>query len=152
MRRLLCASSLLSLVCAAPALAAPSAAAALPLAAAPDIPRGQLTDAVKPSAYRLDLTVDPNLERFSGKVEIDAVLKASSTFVDLHGRDLAIKRAVAIAAGKAYPGTWAQIDPTGVARLTFAEPLPAGPVTFAFEYDAAFQSGPAKHVSGQGGG
>lgn len=143
MRRLLCASSLLSLVCAAPALAAPAVAPlALPVPAA-EIPRGQLTDAVKPSAYRLDLTVDPDQERFAGKVEIDAVLKAPSAFVDLHGRDLAMKRAVATAGGKTYPGTWAQVDPTGVARLTFAEQLPAGPVTFAFDYDAAFQSGPA---------
>ncbi|MBS0477655.1 MAG: M1 family metallopeptidase, partial [Proteobacteria bacterium] len=141
MRNLLLATSLFSLVCGAPALAEAPSIAPAPVLSAP--PKGPLTDAVKPSAYRLDLTVNPDNERFSGKVEIDAMLKASSTFVDLHGRDLGIKKAVATAAGKTYVGTWTQVDPTGVARLTFAEPLPAGPVTFAFDYDAAFESGPA---------
>lgn len=142
MRRLLLATSLFSLVCAAPALAQSSAMQA-PATTQPAAPKGQLGDAVRPSAYRLDLTVNPDNERFSGKVEIDATLKEPSSFVDLHGRDLNVTRAVATAGGKSYAGTWSQVDPTGVVRLTFAEPLPAGPVTFAFDYDAAFQSGPA---------
>ncbi len=141
MRRLLVASSLLTLACAAPALA--QTPAAQPDAAAPAVPRGQLTDAVKPVAYRLDLTINPDVERFSGKVEIDTELKAASTYVDLHGRGLTVKQAVAKAGGKTYAGTWADVDSTGVSRLTFAQPLPAGPVTFAFDYDAPFNSNPA---------
>ncbi|MFC0590073.1 M1 family metallopeptidase [Novosphingobium aquiterrae] len=140
MRRLLLASSLISLVCAAPALAQAPVGAAATL---PDVPKGQLTDAVRPSAYRLDLTVNPDKDRFSGKVEIDAVLKASSSYVDLHGRDLNITRAVATVGGRTYVGTWRDVDPSGVVRLSFAETLPAGAVTFAFDYDAAFQSSPA---------
>ncbi|MFM5884304.1 MAG: M1 family metallopeptidase [Novosphingobium sp.] len=141
MRRLLLATSLIPLACAVPALAETPVVPAV--AALPDVPRGQLSDAVKPSAYRLDLTVDPDKDRFSGTAEIDAVLGAASAFVDLHGRDLNVTKAVAIAGGKTYPGTWREADPSGVARLTFAEPLPAGPVTFAFAWDAAFQSGPS---------
>lgn len=144
MRRLLVATSLITLACATPALAQDAApAVAAPAVAAPTVPKGKLTDAVKPVTYRLDLTVNPDNERFNGTVEIDAVLKAPSTFVDLHGRDLGMKKAVATAGGKTFTGTWAQVDPTGVARLTFAEPLPAGPVTFAFDYDAPFNTGPA---------
>ena len=146
MRRLALASSLIALACATPALAeAPAATApvATTAAAPASFPKGQLTDAVKPLAYRLDLTVDPDLERFSGKVEIDATLKTASTTIDLHGRDLAMKKAVVMAGGKTLTGTWAQLDPTGVARLTFAEPVPAGRVTLAFEYDAPFNTGPA---------
>ena len=131
----LASASLLAL--SAPALAQP----ALPSAVA--FPEGRLDDTVRPAAYRLDLTVDPAQARFSGKVEIDAVLKTPSAAVFIHGRDLAMHRAVATVAGKAYPGTWKQLDETGVAQLTFAQPLPAGPVTFAFEYDAAFGDGPA---------
>ena len=133
-------ASTLSLAIAAPALSAESRAT--PADSAP-VPQGQLSDAAAPKTYRLDLTVDPAKERFSGHVEIDATLKAASTFVDLHGRDLKMAKAVATAGGKTYVGRWFELDPTGVARLVFDEPLPAGPVTFAFDYDAEFNQGPA---------
>lgn len=129
------AAALLLLTCATPALAQP--------AAAPAYPQGQLTEAVQPQDYRLDLTVDPARDRFSGRVEIDALIKAPATTIHLHGRDLAMRRAVAKVRGREIVGAWSQLDPTGVASLTFAQPLPAGPVTFAFEYDAPFQDGPA---------
>ncbi len=141
MRVLLAATSLLSLALANPALGQPTAAP-VPIVL-PPVPQGKLTGAVKPAAYRLDLTVDPAKERFSGKVEIDVAILVPTRFVDLHGRDLAVKSATVTAGGKSYAGTWSQVDPSGVARLTFAEPLPAGPATFAFDYDAAFQSGPS---------
>ncbi|MEO5587835.1 MAG: M1 family metallopeptidase [Novosphingobium sp.] len=136
MRALLLATTVLSLACGTPALAQP---AAPPVA----YPEGRLDDAVTPSAYRLDLTVDPAQARFSGKVEIDAVLKAPAASLFIHGRDLAMRTAVATVAGKTYPATWKQLDDTGVAQLTFAQPLPAGRATFAFEYDASFGDGPA---------
>src|ERR1700712_2695590 len=127
MRALLLASTVLSLALGAPVSAQPA------IAQAPvTFPEGRLDNAVRPSAYRLDLTVDPAQARFSGKVEIDAVLKAPSAALFIHGRDLAMHRAVATVAGKAYPGNWKQLDDTGVVRLTFAQPLPAGAVTFAF--------------------
>ena len=137
MRALLLATTVLSLAFGAPALAQP----APPPAAT--FPEGRLSDAVKPSAYRLDFTVDPAPERFSGRTEIDAVLKAPSAALFIHGRDLAMKRAVAVVGGKTYPGTWKQLDETGVAQLTFAEALPAGKITLAFDYDATFGNGPA---------
>jgi len=145
MRSLLLAASALSLACSAPALAeAPQADPAASAAAAlAPVPPGKLSDAVHPLTYRLDLTVDPAQERFSGHVEIDATLKAASTFVDLHGRDLKMAKAVATVGGKSYVGRWFELDPTGVARLVFDAPLPAGPVTFSFDYDAEFAQGPA---------
>jgi aminopeptidase N len=121
---------------------APAQVAATP-SNIPAFPQGQLSDAVQPQDYRLDLTIDPAKERFSGKVEIDALLKAPSAAVFLHGRDFAMHRAVARVGGKEYVGTWRQLDATGVAALTFDQPLPAGPVVFAFDYDAPFQDGPA---------
>ena len=110
---------------------------------APPMPEGKLADAVVPSAYRLDLTIDPATPRFSGHVEIDAVVKSPSRFVYLHGRDLVVGRAVARVAGRDLVGKWQQVDPSGVALLSFDQPLPIGPVTFAFDYDAAFADGPA---------
>lgn len=120
---------------------APQALAQAP--AAPSYPQGQLTDAVQPQDYRLDLTIDPGKERFSGRVEIDALVKAPVATIYLHGRDLGMRRAVARVRGREIVGTWSQLDPTGVASLTFPRPLPSGPITFAFDYDAPFQDGPA---------
>lgn len=144
MRPLLIAASLFTLALAGQTPAQPPAgdgarAAAAALAA---VPQGRLSGAVLPLAYRLDLKVDPARDRFSGHVEIDAALTKASNFIDLHGRDLAVHRAVATVGGKTYAGRWFELDSTGVARLVFDQPLPAGPVRLTFDYDAAFQSGP----------
>ncbi len=124
----------------AAAQTAPTNSAPAPAVA---VPTGQLTQAARPTAYRLDLTVDPAAERFSGHVEIDAVLKAAGSTLDLHARDLVMRRITATAGGKTVAATWQDMDPSGVGRLTFVEPVPAGPVTLAFDYDARFNSGPA---------
>jgi aminopeptidase N len=113
------------------------------LVAAPVVPKGELSDAVRPVAYRLDLTLDPARPDFSGRVEIDAVLARPSRTVILHGHDLDMHRATARFAGRTLAGTWRQADPTGVVVLTFPEDLPAGAVTFAFDYAAKFNDGPA---------
>ncbi len=89
------------------------------------------------------MTLDPAQQRFSGKVEIDARLARPSDVVFLHGRNLAIHRAVALIGGKAIAGEWHQADPTGVASLRFPAPLPAGPVSFALDYDAAYSDSPS---------
>lgn len=144
MRKTLLVASLLGL--AAPAHAdtahADSGPPADVMALAP-VPYGQLTEAAKPTAYRLDLTIDPAKERFSGHVEIDATLAASSRFVDLHGRNLAMHRVLARVGRKYVTGSWSQLEETGVARLTFPEALPAGPVTLLFDYDAPFNDSPS---------
>ncbi len=150
MRALLFAASTLSLALAGPALGAPANPAApagdltpAAVAALAPLPAGRLTDAATPAAYWLDLTVDPARERFAGHVEIEAQLKTAASFIDLHGRDLAVSKVVAVLGDRTVAGHWTQLDPTGVARVTFGEALPAGPVRLAFDYEAGFQSGPA---------
>jgi hypothetical protein len=133
MRTLLLAASVLTLALttAVPATVAnPDGATKAALALAP-VPPGRLTDAARPLYYRIDLSVNPDLERFSGKVEIDIVLKRSSTFIDLHGRDLKMASAVAVVGGKRLPARYYELDESGVARLVFDSALPAGPVTLA---------------------
>lgn len=137
----LLASTLLAVTAVTPAAHAAPAATAAPAQAASAVPAGRLPDTAVPVAYRLDLTVDPAKERFSGRVEIDAELKQASDRIFLHGRDLAVHSAVAKAGGKTFAGTWAQPDPTGTGVLTFKQQLPAGPVTLVFEYDAPFTTG-----------
>jgi hypothetical protein len=106
-------------------------------------PRGRLPDLATPTAYRLDLKVVPDQPRFSGHVEIDVALKQTASKIYLHGRDLTVEKAVAKVGGKSVVATWTQVDPTGVVRLDFAEALPAGTVTLAFDYDAPFGDSPS---------
>jgi aminopeptidase N len=145
MRTLLLAASVLTLAltAAVPATTAnPDGATQAALALGP-VPPGRLTDAARPLYYRIDLTVNPDQERFSGKVEIDTVLKRSSNFIDLHGRDLKMASAVAVVNGRRLPARYYELDESGVARLVFDSALPAGPVTLVFDYDAAFGNSPA---------
>ena len=107
------------------------------------MPQGKLAGTVVPLAYRLDLTVDPDKARFSGHVEIDATLNTLSRYVWMHGRGLKVASVTAKAGGKVLTGSFAQTDATGVALLTFTEALPAGPVTFTFDYEAGFNDSPA---------
>ena len=125
----------------APSPAAPPAAStpAKPsFVADPAAPKGKLSDAARPTAYRLAFTIDPDQPRFAGHDEIDAVVKVPTRKLYLHGRDLSVSSVVAKAGGRTIAATYTQVDPTGVVRLDFASPLPAGPVTLIFDYDGAF--------------
>ncbi|WP_253716812.1 M1 family metallopeptidase [Sphingomonas sp. AP4-R1] len=125
------------------AIAAAEAPAATAIVADADAPKGKLPDQARPTSYRLDLTILPDQPRFSGHVEIDALVKAETQHLYLHGRDLKMGLATAIVGGRTIPAKWVQVDQTGTARLDFASPLPAGKVTLAFDYDAPFGESPS---------
>lgn len=101
-------------------------------------PQGRLGNVVRPSAYRLDLTIDPSSPRFAGQVEIDVVLAAANNQIFLHGLDLSVSRVVAHVQGREIVGTWSQLDAQGAARIDFAEALPAEQATLVLTYDAPF--------------
>ena len=107
------------------------------------LPLGQLGTNVWPRAYRLDLTVDPAAPEFAGQVQIDVDLTVATETVYLHGRDLVVSAVRAAYGARLVEGRWEQMDATGVARVAFAEPLPAGRVTLIFDYSARFADGPA---------
>jgi hypothetical protein len=109
----------------------------------PAAPKGKLPDAARPTAYRLDFTILPDQARFSGHTEIDVTLKTGGKKLYMHGRNLHVTKVVARVGGRAIPASWTQVDPTGVVRLDFANPLPAGAVTLSFDYDAPFGDSPA---------
>ncbi len=118
--------------------------AATPALAQSAPPVGILPDTVTPTAYRLSFTVDPRQPRFSGHTEIDIQLNAPAKSIYLHGRDLTVTHAHAHAltnGGGHDAATYAEVLPTGVARLTFASPLAAGRHTLVLDYTAAFQDG-----------
>jgi aminopeptidase N len=114
------------------------------LAAAPaPVPQGILPTTVVPTAYRLDLTVLPDQPRFSGHAEIDVTLKAATSSLYLHGRNLKVTTALARVGAAKTAATYTQVDQQGVARVDFAKPIPAGRVTLMFDYDAPFGSSPS---------
>jgi aminopeptidase N len=110
------------------------------LAASPP-PTGRLPDTIKPTAYRLELTIDPTKARFGGHTEIDAVLAVPTRSVFLHGRSLQVSQARVTAGGTTLLAQYTEVDDSGVARLDLPRDLPAGPVTLKFDYSAAFRTG-----------
>ncbi|MEO7687728.1 MAG: M1 family metallopeptidase, partial [Sphingomonas sp.] len=137
MRAIFAATCLSLLSTTAFAQAAPPPAPAA-IVADSTAPKGKLPDAAKPIAYRLDFTILPDQPRFSGHDEIDIRVKAATRSLYMHGRNLAVSKAIAKVGGRSIAATWTQVDPTGVVRLDFAEALPAGAATLVFDYDGAF--------------
>ncbi|WP_085810936.1 M1 family metallopeptidase [Sphingomonas sp. TZW2008] len=107
------------------------------IVADPAAPKGRLSDAAMPKAYRLDFTIQPAKTGFSGRGEIDVALKAATRRLYLHGRDLAVKASARVG-GRMIPATFTQVDKTGTARLDFAQELPAGAVTLVFDWTGSF--------------
>ena len=132
------------LALAATALAAP--------AFAQEVPVGRLPDTVTPTAYRIDLKVDPAQADYSGHVEIDAEMKAAGSTVFLHGLGLKVARAEVVAGGKVYPAKYSEVDPSGVARLDISGAVPAGKVSFRFDYSTGFREGAEGLFRAQVGG
>lgn len=109
----------------------------------PDAPRGKLPDIARPTAYRIDLTVLPDLPTFTGRDEIDLIVNAPTKRLYMHGKDLKVASAVARVGGREIPARWTDVDASGVVRLDFASDLPAGPVTLAFSYEGRFRDSPS---------
>jgi aminopeptidase N len=103
-------------------------------------PLGRLPDTITPSAYRLDLTVDPKAASFSGHVEIDVVLAQPSSSIFLHGNGLKVSKARVSSGDKSYSAHYTQVDSSGVARLDLPRPLPAGKLTLHFDYTSKYRT------------
>jgi aminopeptidase N len=110
-------------------------------ASPPAAPLGQLQGTLKPTAYRLELIVDPAATEFKGHTEIDAVLAQPARTLFLHGNQLHVSKVLVTAAGHAVEAHYTQVDDSGVARLDLPADLPAGKVTLTFDYTAGFRTG-----------
>ncbi len=112
------------------------------LAAGEAPPQGQLGQAVRPLAYRLDLTVLPEQTEFSGVAEIDVEITARTSRIWLHGNGLTVASAELVtASGTRLPASYAQVADTGVASLDFAVSVPAGRGTLRIRYRAPYRIG-----------
>jgi alanyl aminopeptidase len=134
--------SLCSLVLAACGAPSNDSAASGDAKAPDDWPRGQLSGDVIPRGYRLQLTIIPDQPRFSGRAEISLDLAKATRGFWMHGRKLDVSRAqISTATGEPLAARYTEVGPDGVAWLSLADELPAGPATLEIEYSAAFDPG-----------
>lgn len=113
-----------------------------PVPTAPDA----LPDAVRPLAYRLDLTVDPTAIDYHGAVEIDLALASAQPALWWHATTDLRMTAVTVRRGDAPVPVRALVPtPVGgeIAGAALATPLAAGPATVRIEF-----TGPLRDLTG----
>ncbi len=109
---------------------------------------GRLPSLATPTAYSIDLDVDPTKPRFTGIVRIDVDIPQKTSFVVLHGRGLDVTGARAVLAPP-QPAAIATVSVRTAHRgkapeelvLTFPSALPAGRAQLVLEYTAPFDDG-----------
>ena len=104
----------------------------------PDVPEGRLPEGVRPLHYALDLTIVPERDDFHGTASITVELDQQANGVWLHGQDLRVSDVHATRDERRIAATWKQYTDTGVSRIDFAEPVPAGTFRLVITYEAAF--------------
>lgn len=116
----------------------PPRAASAP-APAVEAPALRLPRTFLPASYRARLVIDPARTHFTGAIEIPGALSARTDVIWLHGRKLAVSRAVARpASGAAIPLT---VAPRGehLLELRAPSPLAPGAWTLALDYTGEFE-------------
>lgn len=113
---------------------------------APPATSVHLPGSIEPTRYRLELTVDPRAEHFTGKTTIAVRVKETTDHVILHGRDLEVKRASINVAGKALAAevrprrAYGAKDADEELVLLLPEWLKPGEAEIVIEYEAPFGS------------
>ncbi|MFC6633373.1 M1 family metallopeptidase [Microbulbifer taiwanensis] len=104
-----------------------------------DAPEGRLPEGVRPEAYRLDLELDPRRDDFSGSVEIDIQMANAADHIWLHGKNIRVGDIGAtLADGRTVAAQYQEVLDSGVARVGFAEEIPAGEFTLRIDYSADY--------------
>ncbi len=102
-----------------------------------DIPLGQLPAEVVPTAYQLELTIVPELERFSGKAGIDLNITGSKDHFYLHGKGLSVSKAQMYSQESTFDVVYEQVDETGIVKISLPQVV-EGKVRLEIEYNAPF--------------
>ncbi|MEL6545741.1 MAG: M1 family peptidase, partial [Myxococcota bacterium] len=97
-------------------------------------PLGQLGDEVTPIAYRLELTLVPELERFEGVVEIDVDFKEATRRFFIHSKRITVTKAQVGETAASF----SELTETGLGQMVLESEQPAGPATLRVEYSAPF--------------
>ncbi len=102
---------------------APTATTAAPLPP-PDepAPTVRLPNDVRPLAQKLELSINPDEDRFQGSTEIDVELDHARRTLWIHGHRLTVDAATFTPdGGPAIAATGEQVDDHGVAKLTLSQ-------------------------------
>ncbi len=111
-----------------------------------EAPDGPLPQGVTPTAYTLDLVLNPRQERFSGVAQITLMLDEAMEGVWLHGKLLDVPLASVdtgatdTGAADQVPAIYTEVLDSGVARVSFREAVGPGEVTLTLRYTAAFDT------------
>jgi len=100
-------------------------------------PKLRLGDDVRPVRYRLDLTVIPQQDTFSGKIEIDMEVRKPTDIIWLNARDLTIDSAQLTMGGRTLAAI-VQASGGQFAGFAAGSAIPAGPAQLRIEYHGAF--------------
>jgi len=104
------------------------------------IPTGPLPDGIRPTRYRLSVTIIPEQDRFSGTSTIGIELDEPAATIWMHGQGLDVTSIYATHATARIPATWTPQTTDGVVRVDLQEPLPSGRSTLHVEYSAGFDT------------
>ncbi len=102
------------------------------------VPVGRLPQSVQPTHYKIALQLDPNLDTFSGDVEISAKLAQAQDFIWLHGNALEVSQVSISTVDGDLLGSYQQMDASGVALLLFPAMLAPGEVKIRLRYSASY--------------
>lgn len=104
-------------------------------------PSARLPDNIRPIRYKLQLTIDPGKEHFSGVVDIHAELSEPLPFFWMHGNNLEISQATAtLDNGDIIELSWEQVLSTGTVKVSATRPLSGPEIKLHFEYSAPFNT------------
>ncbi|MEP6343050.1 MAG: M1 family aminopeptidase [Maricaulaceae bacterium] len=108
-----------------------------------DIPHAQLGENVTPSAYRIDMRINPDEVGYSGVVEIDVRVDKPTTQIWLHGKEMTVPTAsFTPSGGEPIALTFTEIAaadaPSGVSRLNSETVIPSGKGVLTMHYETPF--------------
>jgi alanyl aminopeptidase len=128
--------------CSEPATPQPQQSTQGPVAmSAGEAPVGQLDQSVVPRHYRLELTIDPRQDRFSGQNEIDVTFNEPRDKLWLHGKNLEVTEVwLSDGSSERIAATYEETLESGVALVTLERPVAAGDATLHFSYSAPFNT------------
>jgi len=104
-------------------------------------PPGQLDKSVIPVHYRLELKIDPSQDTFTGSTRIDVEFDQSVESIWLHGKNLQVTETwLTKADDNRIEAAYEQQLDSGVALVSFAEPVGPGAASLHFTYNAPFNT------------
>ncbi len=104
-------------------------------------PQGQLPDTVQPTAYQLSLRINPDEERFSGRVFIDVEILEETDTIWLHGENIRAESAeLVFEDGSRTPLEYREMGRSGVVRLLVSTPVSAQSAGIEILFDAPFNT------------